>query len=403
MNKPLLCLVTIHGIGFQQPPLYGVPGYPDTPGYADSLHENLSLFLDDAWLCKNLQPARENPGGNSPIYVQSAWPPNSHCREAGLKRLGQWDTEHDCVIAGRAGQLGDSTGNIAHIALVYSQLEVQGPQVGPAVISGAMTAFSLSHYTTTQQLIRTVLLDTEPFWEHLISPSQDAPPPSSTSLHVRQDPGFNQGDKKKATGFLGILRQVEDDVATYVCQDNMRQRVRSFVYEALIRLAAREDVGGIIVNSHSNGTVVAFDALRQLPPFAAKKIKAFITAGSPLRKYVDFFSWDPYISTLPELQYWYNYVDPSDPVADPLQPAVSWRRGTDIRPEALTGLFKGLNLETGGIYQLPIHDVTVDNLSHSVNVGLKAHNYWDNTEEFVKPLADLLKQEAVQNAEGPGK
>ena len=40
MAPPYVCLVTVHGIGFQQPPDTGTD--PPTPGYADELHERLT-------------------------------------------------------------------------------------------------------------------------------------------------------------------------------------------------------------------------------------------------------------------------------------------------------------------------------------------------------------------------
>src|SRR5690348_9959801 len=93
-DSQVVCLVTIHGIGFQQPPLVGMPGYPDTPGYADDLHANLSKYLDETMLGDDPQRQRDQHGQKGPIYVQSVWPPDSHCREAGLRRLGTWDNNH---------------------------------------------------------------------------------------------------------------------------------------------------------------------------------------------------------------------------------------------------------------------------------------------------------------------
>jgi hypothetical protein len=37
-------------------------------------------------------------------------------------------------------------------------------------------------------------------------------------------------------------------------------------------------------------------------------------------------------------------------------------------------------------------DRQVTNVAHGAGGGLAAHNYWDNDEEFVKPLADTLQQ-----------
>src|SRR5438552_443688 len=133
----LTCLVTIHGIGFQQPPREGVAGYAD--GLHEHLRDGLGASLGD-------DPNRDR----GPVYVQSTWPP-------------------------------------------------EDPPPGP-------------------------------------------------------------------TGLLGMLRQIEDDVAAYVARNELRERLRAFVREALTRLLLREDVARVVVNGHSNGTVVAFDVLSQLPP-----------------------------------------------------------------------------------------------------------------------------------------
>ena len=41
MDPKYICLVTIHGVGFMQPPINGIPGY------ADGLHQHLSKYLDE--------------------------------------------------------------------------------------------------------------------------------------------------------------------------------------------------------------------------------------------------------------------------------------------------------------------------------------------------------------------
>src|SRR5260370_15251564 len=89
-------------------------------------------------------------------------------------------------------------------------------------------------------------------------------------------------------------------VAAHVCHNGRRLRVRSFVLDALLRLAAREDVSGFVLNTHSNGTIVGLDVVQELPPFAAEKIRAIITAGSPIRKNVVPFCWGIHKSTRPQ-------------------------------------------------------------------------------------------------------
>ncbi len=131
----------------------------------------------------------------------------------------------------------------------------------------------------------------------------------------------------------------------------------------------------------------------QLPHFAARKILAFITVGSPLRKYTDLFSWGHYIATMPKIERWTNFWDAWDPVADPLAPCAEWHRGTEIQPGDLIGLYQALDPDTGEISPLSIQDKQVDNVANSRG-GLRVHNYWDNDMEFVQPLADILKAAA---------
>jgi hypothetical protein len=189
---------------------------------------------------------------------------------------------------------------------------------------------------------------------------------------------------------LAVLRSLENDVASYVCKNELRERVRSFVHEALLRLAARDDVEGIVVNSHSQGTVVAYDVLRTLPPSATAKVRAFITAGSPLRKYVDLFSWGTEAGYVEDLRGpWTNFWDPLDPVADPLEPPEDWRRGTPVPDRGPSSLFQVTDNLTGFLRPVPISDRQVDNVINSGG-DLPAHNYWDNDPEFVRPLAQIL-------------
>src|SRR5213075_825224 len=71
-----ICMITVHGIGFQRPPEEG------EPGYADGLHASLRRALGDL-----LGDDPNRPAGG-PVYVQSSWgtPP---APEKGLVRLDQ--------------------------------------------------------------------------------------------------------------------------------------------------------------------------------------------------------------------------------------------------------------------------------------------------------------------------
>src|SRR5258708_1238602 len=125
-------------------------------------------------------------------------------------------------------------------------------------------------------------------------------------------------------GLPGTGRQLEDAVGAYVARHDLRERVRGFLWEALRRLAARPDVSTIVLNTHSNGTVMGFDFPRDASDAIASRVGLFVTAGSPLRKYVHLFSWGPEAGDLTEAGPWLNFLDLKDPRADPLAHALPW-------------------------------------------------------------------------------
>src|SRR5260370_20523387 len=130
MASKITCLVTLHGIGFEQPTKPGVPN----SGYADPLHQHLkkclgTLLSDDP----NRTEGRMHPGDNGAIYVESRYPDaqGKPTREEGLKRLGVWcDDQQKIDITDAPFVAKDmNDGSISHIALVYSNLEPMGPEV----------------------------------------------------------------------------------------------------------------------------------------------------------------------------------------------------------------------------------------------------------------------------------
>jgi hypothetical protein len=397
VNQPptvLTCLVTIHGIGFQQPPTDD-----GVPGYADVLHQQLSRRLGTDLLNDDPHRKRSEPGQAGPVYVQSSWPPGSENLEAGLKRLGSWTTQarrintDDAPLATHPG--------ITHVALVYSQLESRAPLPGSALETAARTAVSLGHYTTIRGAVQMMLGDA---WA-MLQKHPDRPADQPASLRVRTDMvppsqhkfgGLFHRDTGVASptdgssGLLATIRHLEDDVAAYVCRNDLRERVRSFVRDALLRLAFRNDVEAIVVNSHSHGTVVAFDVLRELSYAAIPKVKWFVTSGSPLRKYSDLFTWGTEVGCIKSVGGWTNFWDAKDPVADPLAPAADWRPGMYPPAPGMAGLYQGLDADGGVLEPVEITDRQVDNLSNSHGGGLQAHNYWDNDKEVVAELAAIL-------------
>jgi hypothetical protein len=392
-NSHLTCLVTIHGIGFQQPPLKD-----GTPGYADALHQHLRGYLDESVLGND--PGRTTPG---PVYVQSHWPPESQDFEAGPARLGTWDDVERRRIKPNPPALVNGNSRIAHVALVYSHLEDHGFHLGSAFEAATRATLSVANYTTLPSLIRMGVVDAVGAFRHHDRAAAEITP----SLYVRQRLHDTLGDaetpaqpaatgaapdiRHNPSGMFAVVKQLEDDVTTYVCRNDLRERVKSFVQEALLRIACRPDVDSIIVNSHSQGTVASFDVLQHLPPFAAQQVSWLITSGSPLRKYADLFYWGYEAGSVRLVKRWTNFWDEKDPVADPLAPPSHWHRGDALPPlEEQTGMFQAVDPDTATLVHVPITDVQVDNLAHSAGGGLQAHNYWDNDQEFVQPLAQAL-------------
>ena len=185
---------------------------------------------------------------------------------------------------------------------------------------------------------------------------------------------------------------MENDVAAYVAQNSLREGVREFITEALLRIAAREDIGTIVVNGHSQGTVASFDVLRNVHTLAPGASWHFVTAGSPLRKYRDLFAWGDDVGAIHSIGSWTNYYDDSDPVADPLALA------NPAETAELPSLFRWVDPATGKQSPQSVSDVTVNNLANSAPGGLQAHNYWDNVREFVTPLAALLTNPTALSA-----
>jgi hypothetical protein len=361
----LTVLVTVHGIGFQQPPAAG------RSGYADNLHTLLRQQLGGR--------LGDDPEGSGPVYVQSC---AAGVPAEGLARLSR-------PLAGEGAE-------IAHVALVYSALELEhAPRFGAAIDAIARAATAFDHYATPAGAARML-------GEDMLAMLHRADP--APSLTPRTDVPVGQSSPTGLVHQLLMpadartipapspLTVVIDDIACYVCRNDLRERLRAFVQAALEGVAGHAD--RIVLNTHSQGTVVGFDVLARYP---CEKVDLLVTAGSPLRKYVDLFQWGNHTGELGcRIQAgnlrWLNVYDDRDPVADQLQPPVEWRRGEAPPLDDAATLFRVTdplwsNLDTR---DCPVQDVRVDNVAHVSGGGLRAHTYWENEKEFVPLLAKNL-------------
>lgn len=370
----LTCIVTVHGIGFQQPPHDGAPGY------ADTLHANLQRVLG-----KRLG---DDPRRRGPVYVRSEVDGSS---DKGLSRL---DPGLPLV----------ASGTVAHVALVYSPSEPLAPRGGSIADTLARALLAHSHYASVLGETRALIADAAAMLaeRHPQTQASTLRPRTDIPLarqHHQLAKLLHRGSSDAPPGPLGIFRALEDDIATYVVRNDLRERVRGFVQSALLAIAAREDVNAIVVNAHSQGTVICWDVLCRLPLerwtsnlHEGKILKAFVTAGSPIRKYVDLFAWGELVGEMAALDpaafTWHNFWDPHDPVADPLNPPASWRPGTTpTQPDETEGLLLKRNPAGGPASHMPVSDTEVDNIHNSSGGALQAHDYWNNQAEFIPGLA----------------
>jgi hypothetical protein len=388
----VVCVVTIHGVGFQQAPgPPDGPGLPARPGYADLLHQNLAIELGDRLSDDpDKQPYQEAP--TAPIYVASDWRVGpgreEQSREAGLARLGRWrGTPYRDGIDTSEAPLVEDGAEVAHVALVYTGLEESKHDLAALIQTAALGLFAIGRYATAAAIAGTIHRGVATLWRR--SRSGGA---GGVSLRVRSDAKRTVAGPVRPMpkgSWDSILLQIEDDVGAYVVRNERRELVRGFVLEALLRLLWRDDVRAVVVNAHSQGTVVAYDVVRQLADARLDKVHALVTAGSPLRKYATVLSWGREIGRIRGVGTWLNVHDPRDPVADPLTRPPSGRRAADD-PSPPGCLFWWRDPVTGAGEASAVQDVQVDNLQNSPPGALRSHNYWDNQAEFVPRLAALV-------------
>jgi hypothetical protein len=383
---PKICMLTVHGIGFQQPPQPGIPGY------ADGLHQNLTEVLGD----KLGNDPNRQPETDGPVYVMSA-KPATRDTEWGLSRLGTW---RDGALDITETPLAEPDRPIAHVALIYTSLEDVRPLLGNGTGTVSEAGLLLGQYASVAGAMRLVCGDT---WAAIhengglagesasLRPRTDLVPAHRFSIlrFLHPDLAANQ----PGGGMLGTVTTLEDDVVAYVCRNDLRESVRAFITEAIRRLVARPDVLDVVVNAHSQGTVASYDVLQQSPLPMTSRVNALVTAGSPLRKYADLFSWGSDVGATASVGRWLNFWDAKDPVADPLDQPPSWHFGNDVvpRPTGDLGLFWALR-DAGRQEPVPITDHKVDNIVNSSGGGLQAHNYWGNKTQFIPELAATLQQ-----------
>ena len=171
------------------------------------------------------------------------------------------------------------------------------------------------------------------------------------------------------TGRLPGGRELVVDVSNYVARNGVRTAVQHALHDKLVEAHARLPGVPVILASHSQGTIISYDVLRQAGG-SYPQLRTWITMGSPLLKYFGFpLHWGRQQLGVPPNLRWLNLYDQGDIVGKNLAGAVDW---PSPQPE----------------------DRVVDN---SGNAG-DAHDHWNNP-EVVRAIADEIRRELA--AAGP--
>ena len=139
-----------------------------------------------------------------------------------------------------------------------------------------------------------------------------------------------------------------NDVANYVSNNGVRLAIQQRLSDKLFEVRAQYPEATVILGSHSQGTIIAFDVLRlngeQFP-----EVDVWVTMGCPLAWYLTFGRWGNERLGIQPGTTWLNLYDPKDIVGRQLGGLVPWDA------------------------PLP-DDVNVDNRGQ----GLDAHDHWHN-------------------------
>jgi hypothetical protein len=169
--------------------------------------------------------------------------------------------------------------------------------------------------------------------------------PSRLSTPLRRYP---QKRTARLGGGIITVGDQANDVANYVSNNGVRVAIQQRLSDKLFEVQAQYPEATVILGSHSQGTIIAYDVLRlngaQLP-----EVTEWVTMGCPLAWYLNFGRWgNEQLGIQPGVT-WLNLYDSKDIVGRELSGLVPWDA------------------------PLP-DDVNVDNRGQ----GLDAHDHWRN-------------------------
>ena len=152
-----------------------------------------------------------------------------------------------------------------------------------------------------------------------------------------------------------------NDVANYVSNNSVRIQMLHRLSDKLFEVQAAHPGARIILGSHSQGTIIAYDVLR-LSGSQLSHLATWVTMGSPLGWYLRFLRWGDEALDMPPSLTWLNFYDDEDKVGKGLAGLIAWPSPTP-------------------------QDIDVDNRAN----GLDAHDHWHNP-DVVERYFDLIRQ-----------
>lgn len=273
--------------------------------------------------------------------------------------------------------------NIEHAAVVWSDENYKGQHI---IATALMLAWALVRccwaygFTRTKRAIR----NASPFVRNnLANQTTDMALAGSDPAvlpNASQHPRNRHGQPHDVWGSRDVMTDITQEVASYLFNWRTRRRFDTFVGDALENLIKRGDIDAVVVNAHSAGTGIAFHVLKRMDPAIRAKVKAYVTSGTVLGKYVGLFGWRRKATGLAGIA-WCNFYDPSDPVGDPLA-----RRLTRFSFPPLSLFWH----PDGGRDPLRVIDCKVDNQANGGSGAIPVHDYFDNYRQFVRGLSEVI-------------
>ena len=174
--------------------------------------------------------------------------------------------------------------------------------------------------------------------------------------------GFGLGDILGwLKGKLDIAEDVVADAANYIARNAVRTAAQHVLHTTLGEAHKGASGAPVVIVSHSQGTIISYDVLRQAGTNYAG-MSTLITMGSPLRSYLGPLQWGARQLAFPPSVRWLNLYDKKDIVGQDLRGVVDWPSPKPV-------------------------DQVVDNVSKAGG----AHNHWRNP-QVVKAVATEIRR-----------